>query len=157
MSWGREPFLSPWPLLAVLVFALNNFWWKWAYPGWLVGKLSDVCACFFIPLYVAWMLAELGARAWPMQRRVQWGVWITALTFTCVKTTALGSHALNMTVDALTAALPIHFAPNQPDPSDLIALPMVWIAVWFAGWFMRDLQDTVPAHTAEAPCTEPSV
>lgn len=154
MLWGREPFLSPGPLLSVVVFALNNFWWKWAYPGWLVGKLSDLCACFFLPLYVAWMLAELGARDWPLQRRVRWGAWITVLSFMFVKATTLGSDALNTMIDTITAWLPIQLAPNHPDATDLIALPMVWIAVWVA----RDLQRAIPRdqsavarHATEAP------
>lgn len=138
--------MSPWPLLSVVAFALNNFWWKWAYPGWLVGKLSDLCACFFLPLYLAWMLAELGARDWPLQRRVQWGAWISGLSFTFVKATTLGSDALNTVVDSIAAWLPIHLAPNHPDPTDLIALPMVWLAVWFA----RDAQRAAPHHETAA-------
>jgi hypothetical protein len=146
MSWGREPFLSPWPLLAVVVFALNNFWWKWVYPGWLVGKQSDVCACFFLPLYVAWVLAEIGARSWPLQRRVQWGVGITVVVFTFVKTTTPGSQLLNTLVDTLTAGLPLSLAPNRVDPSDLIALPMAWIAARFA----KGMQSEVAHPPVEA-------
>lgn len=132
MSGEREPFLSRWPLLAVAVFALNNFWLKGTYPGWVTGKLSDVCLCFFFPLYLAWMLSECGARSWSLARRLRWGASITVGALVVVKASDTGSQLLNAMVATITAGSPFHFANNHADATDLLALPMVWLALRFA-------------------------
>ncbi len=36
--------------LALLL--LNDVWWKWAYPGWITGKLSDFVGLYIFPLYL---------------------------------------------------------------------------------------------------------
>lgn len=147
MASEREPFLSMWPLIAVVVFGLNNFWWKWAYPGWVVGKLSDVCMCFFLPLYLAWVLCEVFASSAPLKKRVRWGAWITVAALASVKATVRGSDALNAGVLWLTSGTPLHFAPNLADATDLLALPMVLVAVAYAEGERSKVQRTAHGGT----------
>jgi hypothetical protein len=126
----REPFFTVWPLVAVSLFALNNLWLKSAFPGVVSGKLSDVTACFFLPLYIAALLAfapslRLGVRVWC-------GMAITGLVFTAVKTNPGASAVLDHAIELLTSWASLRLEANRVDPTDLWALIMIPLAWLYA-------------------------
>ncbi len=45
-------FVHPIPLSAVMLMALNDHWLKYAYPGFLTGKISDFCGLFYFPIFL---------------------------------------------------------------------------------------------------------
>lgn len=45
-------FIHPVPLTAVALMAVNDHWGKYAYPGWITGKLSDFCGVFYLPIFL---------------------------------------------------------------------------------------------------------
>ena len=124
-----EPFYSLPALGAVALFALNNWVLKQRFPGWVTGKLSDVLVCFFLPLYIAALLrwcSGLGASV-----RIKAGLALTAALLVAVKSSWLASDLLNAIVQPLSARLGLHTRPNLADASDLIALPVLWLAFAF--------------------------
>lgn len=115
------------PLLAVALFAVNNFVLKRAFAGVITGKLSDVLFCFFMPLFVSAILTRVCALR-PLVR-VAIGIALTGFVFTAVKTSAFASDALNLSVRTLVTVVGARLAPNHVDPGDLVALPML-LAAW---------------------------
>lgn len=122
-----EPFFSVPSGIAVLLFIANNFVWKSTLPNAVTGKLSDFCACFFLPLYLAALLGWVVER--PLAWRVRWGAALTCTVFTAVKTLAVASATLNGLVAVLTGWTGLALRPNQVDPTDLIALLMVPVSL----------------------------
>jgi hypothetical protein len=145
----RDPFFTPPVLLSVGLFALNNFWFKAAFPGFLSGKLSDACACFFLPLY----LGLLGSRVigGGPGRRAGYGAAVTVLLMVTVKGTELGSALLNRAVDAVSQPFDLHFSPNVADASDLFALPFALLAVSYARSFERRTRENAPSASSLNP------
>jgi hypothetical protein len=139
-SSATEPFFQLPVLSCVALFVFNNFWFKHAYPGVVTGKLSDLCAAFFMPLFLAALFAQLfpacGAR------RFTYGTGITVLAFLLMKSTASGASALNFMVEFLTGWSGFRFAQNIADPSDLLALPFSLLA-WF---YSQDATRTSTSH-----------
>ena len=124
-----EPFYSAPALSAVALFALNNWVLKQHFPGWVTGKLSDLLVCFFLPLYIAALLRRCsGLEA---KLRIKAGIALTAALLIAVKGSWLGSDLLNAIVQPLSAWLGMHTQPNFADPSDLVALPVLWLAFAF--------------------------
>lgn len=127
----RAPEFLAWaPLAAVALFTLNNFWLKGRAPVVIAGKLSDFAACFFLPLFVAALLAH--ATPWSRARRVALGAVTTALVFTLVKTSAAASAVLDGFCAALGSLVGLRSPANRVDPTDLVALPMVLLACWWS-------------------------
>lgn len=130
MQDSREPmweFYRPAPLLAVIVFALNNYLFKAMFPGWLTGKLSDFALCFFLPLFVSGLLGwvtRLEFRA-----RLLGAATLTASLFAAVKCYIVASDILNAATSTVTLRLGLGPSVNHLDPSDLVALPFVFVAV----------------------------
>ena len=56
---GAPEFFGVLPLMAVGLFALNNFVLKRAWPGLVTGKLSDLLICFFLPLFVSALMQRI--------------------------------------------------------------------------------------------------
>ncbi len=111
--------------LSIALLLLNDHLLKVAAPSWLTGKLSDIVGLFF-PFVLA---AALSLLPGPLRRlppmtlgRIAFAV--TAAWFTAMKATPLG-HA--WAVQAISALLgrPIAVAF---DPTDLLALAMLWPA-----------------------------
>lgn len=123
------------PLLAALVVLVNDFWLKPHAPGLVSGKLSDVGLCFLLPVVLAslvewthWGLAMLRSRAWPSRPR-----WIDALScvvaavwFSALK---LSPQAASLHAASLNAVLPFWHFSAIADPTDLVALPLVLLAL----------------------------
>jgi hypothetical protein len=126
--------------VCLVLLGFNDRYWKYAYPSWVTGKLSDFCGLLVFPLML-WSCAQL---AW---RRNQPPAWLldcvlclTALTFAGIKLSdaagaqyaALATSWLSALHDASTQiGLPGLFsrrAQHTVDASDLIALPMLLVA-----------------------------
>lgn len=143
-------FVRPLPLVALAVLALNDHVLKGSAPGWLTGKLSDVAGMVFFPLLLqaGWeLVAERVGRRWGPSRRVLVGCAVaTALVFGAIQVWPLAGDAyrwglggLQWPVQALRQLLaggavpgvsPVHLTP---DPTDLLTVPFVLVAV-AAGW-----------------------
>jgi hypothetical protein len=127
--------LHPAALAAVLVLVANDWLLKpSAAPGWLTGKLSDLAGLAFFPLLLTAALdlalmaaARLGApvdfslRRWKLHTAVA----ATAVAFTAIKLWAPVAAAAagvlrTLGLDARIVA----------DPTDLLTLPALAVALW---------------------------
>jgi hypothetical protein len=136
---ARDLMLHPLALAAVAVLVANDHWWKASHPGWWTGKLSDIAGLAFFPLLVL-VIAErvVASRA----RALALAITVTATGFAWVKTvpvaSALFGHVLGVAqwpgaaIVALWHGTPIAgpiAAGVVTDPTDLLALPAVAVAV----------------------------
>lgn len=135
---GSEPFYEAVPLFVVALFLLNNFWFKSAFPGGFTGKLSDICACFFVPLFVAAALREF--TSWTLKTRLHCGAAVMVLSLLLVKGTETGSALLNSFVASATSWSGLTLRPNLADPTDLWALPVVLLSYLYAHLYDRSLR-----------------
>lgn len=141
-----DGLLHPLPLCAIGVLVLNDHLFKAAFPGLLTGKLSDFAGLAFFPLFLqaGWeALQSLRARpAVPSRRALIVAVVATAVVFALVKVWHLagelyrwGLGLLQWPVRALAALLSGRTTPGLApvvlvrDPTDLIALPAVLLAL----------------------------
>lgn len=125
-------FASLPPLAAVALLAANDHLLKGSglLPGWLTGKLSDFAGLFFFPL----LLSALVALAFPPA-----GSRLLALDTAAALVTALGFGAVKLLPAAdgawevaLGTVRGVGRVVNVRDPTDLLALPMVALAVLWA-------------------------
>jgi hypothetical protein len=120
-------FLAPFPLAAVALLALNDRVLKAAFHNAVTGKLSDLAGCFFLPLYVSALLSLV--TGWTLRTRLITGAAVTTALFASVKL----SHAAAGAVCRFTAVLgaPLGYPVQRIacDRTDLIALPLVALAV----------------------------
>lgn len=123
-------FFNTWCFASVGLFALNNHFLKFHYHNWFTGKLSDIAACFFLPLFISAVLAYLVK--WPLKQRVLFGALVTAVLFSLVKVSTMASGALNHLLSNITLAFGFGTSTNIADTTDLIALPMIAAAYYFA-------------------------
>jgi hypothetical protein len=143
-------FLQPLPLVALAVLALNDHVLKGSAPGWLTGKLSDVAGMVFFPLLLQAMWELLRARlggAWGPSRRVLVAcAAATAVVFGAMQVWPLAGDAYRWGLGALqwpaqalrllASGRPVqgvHPVHLTPDPSDLLTVPFVLVAV-ATGW-----------------------
>lgn len=133
--------LHPVTLVALAVLVLNDWLAKpsAAIPGWLSGKLSDVGGLVAAPLCATaiidcalWLLARAGAapRAdFSLGRgRLVAAVVACAAGFAAVKLSPAAARALEQTVGWIGLDWRV-----TSDPSDLVALPALGVALWL-GW-----------------------
>lgn len=117
------------PVACMLLVALNDHVLKGAglLPGVVTGKLSDFAGLYFAPLLLAelWMLARPGRDSQAAVRRTAWAALAFGVLFTAIKT----SPWADALYEAVLAFLSRHPARNTVDPTDLIALPMLALAV----------------------------
>ena len=124
---NRAPeFFAPVPLLSVAVLALNDHVLKARFHNALTGKLSDLAGCFVLPLFVSALLAMISA--WPLRTRLQLGAAATVALFVPIKLSDTAAQTVARVL-ASTGAGPMHIVV---DPTDLVAVPMVALAVWCA-------------------------
>lgn len=131
--------VHPIPLASVVLLAMNDHWWKQAYPSVLTGKLSDLAGLFFFPLLLEALVevarALRGSYRGPSMRLLVSMVVLTGISFALMKTTALGVRvygiglgALRWPAQAVLSLLREGVLPplSEPglvrDPSDLVAL-----------------------------------
>lgn len=148
-------------LVAVLV--ANDHYAKDVFPGWLTGKLSDFAGLAFFPLILQ-AFWELGQRVFGRWRRPQHHVLylacaLTALASTLAKTTPFGAELYRTGLAALqwplrAAARGAAGEPLPPlgrvgfvaDPSDLLALPALAIALWAGQRRTKPISESSRTH-----------
>jgi hypothetical protein len=141
-----DALLRPISLAALALLLLNDHVLKHALPGPVTGKLSDIAGVILLPIFL-WSAAELVVMArgrWrgPSQKPVALAALATGAMFAAIKlvpAAALGAGWLLGTAQwslsiplrlAAGAALPgIVPATIVVDPTDLLALPCLLIAV----------------------------
>lgn len=143
--------LHPAVVIAIAVLVVNDHWLKHAIPSWLTGKLSDAAGMVFFPLIAAG-LVDLGSLLFRRElsesaRRTWVTAWViaTGVVFASIQLSELcgdiyrhGLGAIQWPVHALIAAARGHglapLAPveHTPDPTDLVALPFLFIPWWIA-------------------------
>jgi hypothetical protein len=138
MIQRRATLVHPLAIAAVIVLIVNDHVLKAAFPGFVTGKLSDVAGLVFFPL----LLAEVAALALRRDaaRLVPTAATLTLLAFAFVKLTPEGAAAFSWGIGAaqwFVALLATGQAALRPttvtmDPTDLIALPAVLVAVAIA-------------------------
>lgn len=137
-----DALLHPVSLAAIAVLAVNDHLTKGLLPGAITGKLSDVAGMIFFPL-VLWALTELALRLTGRHDRRPGHLYAslaaTALIFAAINVSDAAGDAYAWTVAALQwpfrAALageviPLHPVAHVVDPTDLIALPALLVALW---------------------------
>ena len=115
----------PLMLLSILILLINDHILKVYAPSLLTGKLSDFAGLFFFPFIVAAGLSLAFSKFKLSRQRIgQTAFGLTAAWFALLKTVPL--------VNSLTAQLASVFvgAPARLmlDPTDLVALVMLWPA-----------------------------
>jgi hypothetical protein len=108
-------FFSPLPLLTVALFGLNNFVFKARFGNWLTGKLSDITACFFLPLFLSALLGMTTRLA--LRRRMLIGCVVTAIVFSAVKVSPLASSVLDGALSVLSQTFGWGASRNLVDPA----------------------------------------
>lgn len=122
-------FYNVWVASSLLLFGLNNFYLKPTYGNWLTGKLSDFLVCFFMPLLISALLAQLKIA---LHRRVWVGLLVTGTILTSINLSDTASHGLSQLLTPVARALGFGASHNTVDPSDLIALPVLVFTYKFA-------------------------
>ncbi|GAB1819999.1 hypothetical protein [Herbidospora sp. RD11066] len=109
-TWIGQPLT----VLALVVLVVNDHLLKATFPGFVTGKLSDVAGLVLLP-----PLLDL------LVRRPRLSIAITGAGFTLVKTTATGAWLAS-------EAWSLVWNPSVvlADPTDLLALPALWVAWW---------------------------
>jgi hypothetical protein len=127
----RAPeFFSLAPLLAVALLTVNDHYFKGAFHNTLTGKLSDFAGCFFLPLYVSAMLAFV--TRWSLERRLWVGALTTLAIFIPVSVSRPAADFVCRMVEWVAIPLGIGAQRIASDPTDLIAVPMICLAVLYA-------------------------
>src|SRR5262245_57038141 len=111
-----ESLASPAFIAALALLVLNDFVLKPLFHNDLTGKLSDFAGLFALTLFVATL--------WPQHRRL--AACVIAVSFTFWKT----SYAEPL-IEAWNAVAPFAFG-RTVDLTDLVALPMIPLALWAA-------------------------
>lgn len=131
MNRSRAPeFFSALPLLAVATLVLNDHVLKAAFHNALTGKVSDFAGCFFLPLYLSAALAFV--TKWSWRRRVAIGATFTVVSFASIKVSTHASFLVTSTLELVSLPLGLGRLHVVSDPTDLLALPMIALAVLHA-------------------------
>ncbi len=126
----------PGALVALVTLLANDWWAKRAYPSWVTGKLSDVAGLVMAPLALTaaigalcWVAMALGARLDPSltRRRLAFAITAVAAPFLATKLSETAARAV-VEVLAIFGGHPRIVC----DPTDLLALPALWIS-WRIG------------------------
>lgn len=137
--------LHPVALGALIVLLANDHAWKGAFPGWVTGKVSDIVGLVVFPLLVLAIVEILRRRVGVAPMTMAFVACGTGLMFVAVKISPAVadaySHALGivmwplrMGASAGHASLANATRPVRviADPSDLVALPALGLAVFIA-------------------------
>lgn len=140
MRTARQALTHPIALAAIAVLVINDHVLKAVMPGVLTGKLSDVAGMVFFPLVLAAALEWLGVRS---RHLVASTAIATGVGFAAIKTIPLAGEAYRVGLGALQWPFRVAkaFVIDAPipglaevrltmDPTDLIAVPAVLVAVW---------------------------
>jgi len=112
---GWPPLLHPLSLCAIVLMGLNDQIWKYAYPSYLTGKLSDFMGLVFFPLLLEYLF-----------RSRLLSVVVTGVGFTLAKTTVFGNDLYNAVYEAMFQVFgwghPVRLIADPEDCLTLIAL-----------------------------------
>jgi hypothetical protein len=127
-------FFAPAPLGAVVLMALNDHVLKARFHNAATGKLSDLAACFFLPLLVAGVLGML------VPLRLGWrlalGAVVTAAVFVALELSDIAGAVFALVTTTLGAPLGVHRVLLTRDLTDLFALAAIPLACAHA-WMRR--------------------
>jgi hypothetical protein len=138
---SRRPseFFAPAPLAAVALLGVNDHLLKPLLHDALTGKLSDLALAFFLPLLISALLRPL----WAADRsRLLAGALLAAALFTVLELSLTADRWFSAALATLAGPFGIRGAVFTRDPSDLLALALVPVAVWYG---RRRLAGTAPA------------
>ena len=149
---GRAPLagesvIHPASLAAIAALILNDHVWKAAWPGVVTGKISDFAGLAFFPLLLVsvWEITRsvLGLPWKPSRRALFAAVTATAVVFTLVKLWPPAGDAYRFgwavlqwpfrAIGKLAAGRllpPLRPVALVQDPTDLVALPALAVAIW---------------------------
>lgn len=140
---GRA-LLHPVALSCLGLMVLNDQVLKWAFPGVLTGKLSDVAGLVFFPLLLVsmweWTLSWRGQRPVASRRAVWVALAMTGTVFTAIQLSPAAGAAWSWGLGLLQAPFRGEWQPvrHTMDATDLWALPALGIARWTAVVSERD-------------------
>lgn len=119
-------FFAPVPLVAVGLMALNDHVLKARFHNAATGKLSDLAACFFLPLLVSGVLGLMvrGRLPW----RLAAGALVTAAVFVALELSDVAGAIFARVCTTLGAPLGVHRVVLTRDLTDLFALAVIPIA-----------------------------
>jgi hypothetical protein len=163
-----DALLHPVALLALGLLLLNDHVLKAAWPGAVTGKLSDLAGLAFFPILLlsAGELARAFGRRWrrPTVRALVIAIAVTTAGFTLIKTVPSAAEAsgwllglaqwlLSLPIRALVGLPlpPVAPAIVVADPTDLVALPGVTLAIWVGMSRLRKVGNARRAATAGRP------
>ncbi len=122
-------FVGALPLLAVGVMAVNDAYLKATFHNAITGKLSDFAGCFFLPLYTSALLALV--TPWSLRARLTVGALATAVLFVAISTSKTAARWVCDVLSVPGGWLGLSHYDIVADPTDLMALPMVPLAVFY--------------------------
>jgi len=151
-------FVHPLPLGALALLAINDHLLKGSglLPGWLTGKLSDLAGLFFFPLLLTaicdvvlfgWnviarrTLFDASLRRWKLAAAAS----LTGALFVAIKLSPAVADRYLWLVDHIDLIDLLRPGRIAQDPTDLIALPVLAVAVWFGD---TRLAEVPPARVA---------
>ena len=117
---------APPTLVGLALLLINDRVLKDQWPGLVTGKLSDVAGLMVVPPLLALLLAVIGV---PHIRA--WAVGATGVLFAAAKGLAVGSAVASAMWSVAIPSVVRH------DPTDLVALPVLWLAWRTGGWGKR--------------------
>jgi hypothetical protein len=124
-SISLRAFRQPIILISIMVLLINDHILKIVMPSWITGKLSDFAGLFFFPFLLAAVLAfpleALGGKPRPI---FGLACIFTGLWFSLMKTVL----PINALTETFASWLVNAQAQIVMDVTDLIALPMIWLA-----------------------------
>jgi hypothetical protein len=127
-------FVHPIPLFAVALMAINDHWLKYAFPGWLTGKLSDFAGIFYFPIFILAVVCvalQLAGVEKSNQRVLTTkNLWLAVLSTDFLLVLIKLSAPAARWIEAVFAEILFKIQLVQ-DPTDLIALVMNAITFWY--------------------------
>ncbi|MES2802138.1 MAG: hypothetical protein V4654_06570 [Bdellovibrionota bacterium] len=129
-------FIHPLPLIAVVLTAVNDHYFKYQFPGLLTGKLSDFTGLFYFPLFVCAMVVLL-MRLYRKDFVFNRGLLLTAIILTDVVFCLfkLNSGVKDLFVQWFSQY--VFTIAVDSDPTDLIALSVSLLCYFFGGRFFE--------------------
>ncbi len=132
--------LHPAIIVSLGLLLLNDLYLKSAQPGPVSGKLSDFAGLALVPALI-FALSELVASAARRRRVLLTHSWmwlfaaLTAVTFTLIKTVPWAGDVAERANDFIIGPMMGSHGPTvfTADPTDLLALPAVLVAIWVSG------------------------
>lgn len=128
-SRNAVEFFAPATLAAVALLALNDHVLKAAFHNGVTGKLSDIAVCFFLPLYLSALLGlVMGLRP---AVRLWIGATVTVVVYTALELCDAAAATLHRILATVGPPFGIHGAWLTRDLTDLLALALVPLAMWY--------------------------